>query len=351
MDSSTVYTATITTGAEDAAGNNLAVNYVWTFTTGDPGDVTAPTVSLTVPANLAVNVSTVTNVTVTFSEPMDPSTINGTSFTLTDGSTQIPGTVSYAGGTATFNPSIMLDTITIYSGRITTAATDVAGNPLQVDFTWIFTTERSPAVTSTVPAASAFNVPITANVAAQFGKAMDVSSINGSTFTLSQGGNGVAGTVSASGTNALFTPSSDLLPNTVYTATITTGVTDVSGNHMTADKVWSFTTGSSVDVTAPTVNATDPANAASGVARDATVRAFFSEVMDLSSLTPASFTVKLNGVEHAGTVTYAETIATYTPTTMFAPNSVYTATVTTVAKDISGNSIAVDHVWTFTTGP
>jgi hypothetical protein len=44
---------------------------------------------------------------------------------------------------------------------------------------------------------------------------------------------------------------------------------------------------------------------------------------------------------------------TFKPTAgnFYSPNSVYTARITTAATDISGNAIAVDKVWTFTTGP
>ncbi len=354
LDSSTVYTATITTGAEDVAGNNLAANFVWTFTTGDPGDVTVPTVTQTSPANLDVNVSTVTNVTATFSEAMDPATINATTFTVTDGSNPVPGVVTYSGLMATFNPSVMLDTIKLYSGRITTSATDNAGNPLATDFTWVFTTERSPAVTVTTPAPGAFNVPITAKVSAQFTKAVGAGSFNSSTFVVREGGNAIAGTISVSGTNAVFDPSSNLLPNTVYTVTITTGVTDVSGNQMTADEVWSFTTGVNVDVTAPTVTSTDPANAATGVARDDHIRAFFSEPIDLSTVNTTTFTVSLAGVPHPGTVESDPTgsIISFKPSAgnCYTASSVYTARITTTATDMSGIALAGEMGWTFTSG-
>jgi hypothetical protein len=172
--------------------------------------------------------------------------------------------VTYAGLTATFNPSVTLDTIQLHGARITVGATDVAGNPLQAEFAWVFTTEQSPAVTATVPASGALNVPVTAKVTAKFTKALDASSITSATFVLRQGGNPVAGTVSASGSDAVFDPSGNLSPNTAYEATITTGITDVSGNHMTADEVWVFTTGSTIDVTPPTVTSTDPADLATG---------------------------------------------------------------------------------------
>lgn len=350
---STEYTATITTGATDVAGNALAADYVWTFTTMEQGDITPPMVVDVSPDNLSTNIPTVTNITATFSELMDPATINTTTFVVTAGTTPVPGVVIYDGLTATFDPSVMLDTIKLYGARITTGATDLSGNALIQDFTWVFTTERSPSVIATVPASNALNVPVTAKVAVQFNKAMDPSSFTASTFTVREGLNSVAGTISASGPNVVFDPSSNLSPNAVYSVTITTDVTDVSGNRMTAERAWNFNTGTTVDVTAPTVTATDPAEGATGVPRDEIVRAFFNEPMDLSTLTTTSFTVSTGGIAHTGTVEYSGTIVSFKPAPgqFYQPNTVYTARITTVATDLSGNALTAEKVWTFTTGP
>src|SRR5437773_3116569 len=96
----TTYTATITTGARDLAGNALATNFVWTFTTGVTPDTTAPTVGATVPANAATGVAINHTVTAAFSEAMDPVTISAATFTLKQGITAVADTVSYAGVTA-----------------------------------------------------------------------------------------------------------------------------------------------------------------------------------------------------------------------------------------------------------
>ncbi len=71
---------------------------------------------------------------------------------------------------------------------------------------------------------------------------MNPSTINATTFLLTQGITPVAGTVTYSGTIARFTPTVNLLANTVYTATITTGAKDVAGNTLLANYVWTFTT-------------------------------------------------------------------------------------------------------------
>jgi hypothetical protein len=142
---STLYTATITTGITDPAGNALVVNKVWTFTTGVATDATAPTVSSTDPANTASGVPFNRSPTASFSEAMDPATITGTTFTFTQGVTPVPGTVTFVGSVATFNPTGNLAASTLYTATITTGVMDLAGNALAVAFTWSFTTGAATA--------------------------------------------------------------------------------------------------------------------------------------------------------------------------------------------------------------
>jgi len=145
LATSTAYTATITTGAKDLAGNALAVNFVWGFTTGSIPDTTPPLVISTSPV-VAVPVNS--NISATFSEAMDPSTITTSTFTLKQGTTPVSGLVSYAGLTATFNPASDLASNTTYTATITTGAKDLAGNALAVNFVWSFTTSTSSSACS-----------------------------------------------------------------------------------------------------------------------------------------------------------------------------------------------------------
>ncbi len=248
---STDYTATITTGVRDVAGNAMVNDYVWTFTTGATADVTPPTVISTVPANGATDVSLNGNITATFSEAMDPSTITTTTFTVQHGVTFISGTVTYIGVTATFNPASDLTPSTDYTATITTGVRDVTGNAMVNDYVWTFTTGATadvtpPTVVFTVPACNDTDVTVTSIVTATFSEAMDPSTISTVTFTLTgPGQTPVTGIVSYSviDTEATFTPASDLEPNTEYTFRITTGAEDVAGNPLANDFVCSFTTG------------------------------------------------------------------------------------------------------------
>ena len=140
LDYNKTYTATITTGAKDVAGNALEADYTWSFTTDSESDTTPPTVSSTNPANNATGVAVNTAITATFSEEMDPSTITTDTFQVS-GSGNIAGTVTYTDTTATFRPATDFDFNTTYTATITTGAKDVAGNALEADYTWSFTTQ------------------------------------------------------------------------------------------------------------------------------------------------------------------------------------------------------------------
>lgn len=109
----------------------------------NPGatDTTAPTVSSTSPANGSADVAMNSSISATFSEGMDASTINGTTFSLSGGSGSVSGTVTCNGSTATFTPSSSLSYNTTYTAMITTGAKDAAGNAVASSYSWSFTTE------------------------------------------------------------------------------------------------------------------------------------------------------------------------------------------------------------------
>jgi hypothetical protein len=68
-----------------------------------------PLVVSTSPVNGATAVAVNTTISAAFSEAIDSTTINGTTFTLTGpGTAAVAGTVTYAGTTATFAPTAVL---------------------------------------------------------------------------------------------------------------------------------------------------------------------------------------------------------------------------------------------------
>ncbi|MFH7326097.1 Ig-like domain-containing protein [Desulfurivibrio sp. C05AmB] len=325
-----------------------------------------PTVTLTVPGHGNSGVALNIKVSATFSKQMAPATINSETFSVRQGTTVVAGTVAYTGVTAVFTPAANLAANTTYTATVTTGARDLAGTALAEDFVWSFTTgaaldTTAPTVILTVPGDGDSGVTINTKVSATFSEAMDPLTITTSTFTLMQGTNAVPGTLVYSGVTGVFTPDSVLDFFTTYTATVTTGAEDLAGNALAADHVWSFTTGVELDTTRPTVTLVEPADLATGVALNNRVYATFSEAMDPLTLTTATFTVTGAGFPiPGGTVSYAPLtkIATFAPLNDFAPDTPYTATITTGATDLAGNQLegntglsgeASDYVWSFTT--
>jgi len=109
-----------------------------------PPDTVAPTVSSTNPANGATGVAVIT---ATFSEAMNASTISTSTFAVSGpGVTPVVGTVSYNSSThiATFTPTSALTASTAYAATVTTGAKDVAGNAMESNRVWNFTTAAAP---------------------------------------------------------------------------------------------------------------------------------------------------------------------------------------------------------------
>ncbi len=98
----------------------------------------------------------------------------------------------------------------------------------------------------------------------------------------------------------------------------------------------------------PYVILTEPANNATDVAVNTAITATFSEAMDSSTITPDTFLVN-DGSINITAVTYSNRTATFTPATDLDYNTTYTATITTGAKDLTGNALEDDYTWSFTT--
>jgi hypothetical protein len=115
--------------------------------TTPPDDTEPPTVIDTFPTD-ATAVDPTTNVTATFSEGMDPSSINGKTFKLfrKGSTTKIAATVSYPDpnslpNTAKLDPKDPLRSGRTYKAVVTTGAKDddPAGTPLAQQYRWFFT--------------------------------------------------------------------------------------------------------------------------------------------------------------------------------------------------------------------
>lgn len=256
LGGSTVYTATIksgTSGVKDVAGNSLASDYSWSFTTVDL-DTTPPVVISVLPANGATAVQLASSISANFNEAVNTSTVNGTTFQLRDAANNlIAATINTAADKITLVPSAPLAPLTTYTATITggvSGITDLAGNELASDYVWSFTTAEvdntPPTVTSVLPANAAIGVGLSATITANFSEAIDASSVNGTSFILTDAGNNVIpATVTTSANILTLTPSSALATSTTYTVTIVggpSGIKDLAVNALANNYSWSFTT-------------------------------------------------------------------------------------------------------------
>jgi hypothetical protein len=252
------YTATIKCGHMSDADNDYkgdktkGKQHSWKFKTGHHRRGNAPSVISVIPLKGATSVAVTILPSATFSEAMKSSTIDSTTFTLKQDSTNVKGSVSYSGTTATFTPAANLKAGLVYTATITEGAKNEEGTALKSKYSWRFTTatggvdQIAPAIISVAPADKAISVALNSTAIITFSKPMDPLTINATTVTLKQGTVAIAGTVAYSGTTATFTPSASLVANTVYTGTITTGAKDLAGKALAVNKVWNFTTATAV---------------------------------------------------------------------------------------------------------
>jgi|GEM_PF-522117 len=332
-------------------------------------DNTPPTVSSVTPAANATGVSQSAVLNILFSEDMTAASVTAAAITLRDAaSNNIPGTVTYnaATRTAIFTPSAALSYQTVYTARVLSGSNgvkDAAGNALAADYTWNFTSladQVPPTVTGVTPAANATAINVNSAVTAVFSEAMSAASLTTTSFELRNAGNVlVPASISynAATRTATLTPSVPLAASTVYTAKViggTGGAADAAGNVLASTYTWNFTTEAEPDLVPPVVNTVTPSNGSGSVATNATLTVVFNEDMLAASVSAA--TIELRGPGNTlvpATVSYnaGTRTATLTPSAVLAYATAYTATVksgTNGAKDIAGNALAADYVWSFT---
>ena len=211
----------------------------------------------------------------------------------------------------------------------------------------------APQISSITPADASTGVAISTSMKVTFNEPMDADTITASNITLTDANSAsVAGNVSISGEVATFNPSSNLAYTSTYTLNVTTNVTDASGNNLENAQSVSFTTVDEPDnteTTAPTISSTSPSNSETDVAKDTTVSVEFSEAVDADSLASAFSLTTQSGNSVNGSISVDGSSATFTPNSDLLAGTTYVATVSTDAKDVSGNALENAKIWSFTT--
>lgn len=229
---------------------------------------------------------------------------------------------------------------------VTSIATDPAGNTATVSGT-IYYDNVLPTVTAVSPANNAIGIPVNSSITATFSEPMKASTINTTNFTVKNPSNvPIAGTVSYAGNTATFTPESNLVVDSAYTATVTTGVQDLAGNGLAANYTWSFKT---VDTVPPIVSSTNPANGETGVPVDKIISITFSENV-VKGENFNSITLKEGATVIECTYSINGSILLIHPNAFLENSLSYTVTIPAGAvNDLVGNATRAVTIFSFTT--
>ena len=114
-----------------------------------------------------------------------------------------------------------------------------------------------------------------------------------------------------------------------------------------------FNTTNGPDTNPPVIKSVSPANGASGVFTNATVLVTFNEALDSSTVNATNFVLKTgSGSSVPASVSYsaAALTVTLTPSATLAYSTPYTVTVKAGIKDLTGNATTSDYTSSFTTG-
>ena len=211
---------------------------------------------------------------------------------------------------------------------------------------------RPPSVTNTTPANGATGVSPYRPLTATFSKAMNASTINTSTFTLTGPSGSVSGSVSYDANThvASFTPDAALSPFTSYTASLSTTIQDIYDIPLESAYTWSFTTGEA-DVTPPAIVGYYPEQGATDVSLRTNVVITFTEDLHPSSLDHDHFILEGPYGEVPNALSYNPTsfVVTLNPDTGLLPTTLYTVTVLGAVADWAGLPLGADVVWNFET--
>jgi hypothetical protein len=347
LAASTVYTVSVS-GFVDANSNAVSP-YSESFTTGAAASAAGLALTgrnITWGATVG---STTQQICMTFSQALDPATVNSNTLQVMDSwnsNIGIAGTYAVGGicdsnpvgnNVVTFTPTTPYPSgAQIFVGECG-GPTDILGEvfnnggcygPQLVMF-------YAPAVADTTtlqvlsvnPANGATNVRHDLNPSVTFNKSINPNSIwnHSNTFQLYAGqdlqDNG-GFTISADGRTLTFNNGA-LYNGTTYTIVIpANGVADISGNQLTAPYTSTFTTASNPATGNGSVQGETPGNNASSVPTDTLLTLYMNRQVNPSSVSAGSLTVTVNGQVYAGTVQVAAGgyEIQFTPTVPF-PNS------------------------------
>ncbi|MCX7678775.1 MAG: Ig-like domain-containing protein [Spirochaetes bacterium] len=360
----TEYKVQLSADIRDYAQNTLSGGaQEWSFTTSSTPDTTPPTISDRFPGVNHDKVAKTTTVTVYFSEAVVGVGTSSFYVEKASDSQKINGSVVYypSEKKAVFTPQNTLEEGVWYRVRLTSDIKDAANNSLSPE-SWQFKTldETIPYVISKFPADGVGDVGVNVNIEVKFSES--VGGVDANTFKVKNIslGSYVSGAVSYNDSTktATFDPDSDLAYDTEFEVSLSTDIKDASGNPLQYT-TWKFTTGSQPDTTPPTVVSPtypDHTKYQTNIPVTAQVKVYFSE--PVTGVGPQ--TLQLRKGDENGTlintfVAYdsVSKCASVVPYENLEYSTIYTVVVKggsgTEIKDLAGNKVASNIVWSFET--
>jgi len=242
LASGTSYTATVAASAKDTHADPLAAPKTWQFTTA-----TQPVISAVSPTENATEVLPNALVWPVFDTAMDKPTAQAAfSLKRTSDGAPVAGIFGWYGNALLFKPNEDLAGGTQYTATVSNGAKDLAGHPLPSVKTWKFTTTNRPIIESVSPVNGATGVSRSDVTVALFNTTMDTPTAQAA-FSLKRTSDGAAVAGSFTwwyGRVLIFRPSSPLLANTPYTASVAATAKDPAGRTLANPTTWHYTTGS-----------------------------------------------------------------------------------------------------------
>jgi hypothetical protein len=357
----TSYVFIYVSGVTDPEGNSAnTTDFFYTPVTSPV--VTPLTVTSVTPANGATGVGQNAAVAVTFSQSVNPATVNATTLGLYNGDTYLSASPSLSSDnrTATFTAALPpSSTITVVSSP---GITDLSGNAL-ANFSSQFTTaptppSSSPSIVTMRPGSGATGVPTTAVITLFANATLNQSTVNGGLHIV-QNGISLAGTtnVTGNGTSIEFAPSASLAYGALIEIHVDSSVTDQYGNPLN-EFYGSFTVAGNPATTAPVVVATSPTLGGQGVPLNASTFVQFSQTLNSASVSSATaYLTDQNGnllpstttLLSSGNTIQIKPISNLTAGT--SPTSTYyQVNVTTGVQNSSGVALASAYAGYFYTG-
>jgi hypothetical protein len=371
----TSYTAKLKAGLKDSLGNTLASDYTIYFTTQNDSSLTIDSHS---PSMLEQGTPINGTITVYFSNPVNSSTLNTTSFALKENSTGavVAGTVTYNSSTksAVFTPTASLKASTDYKVSLSTQIKSTFNKPLESAYDFVFTTGTT-SITNVQIAGTYSDVGIDDNANSKYDWLaidIDVNVKNAGTYSVNgrltdKNGNEilwaalnsqslVAGTnkirlkfdgktINAYATDGPY----ELMDLQVYNSSNTDESDWIPDAYTTKSyKATDFETS-----TTPVAMSFFPPDGTTGVAINTVITATFTRDMNASKIDTNSFYIRNSlGTKIPATVTYnaATRIATLTPKTPLQSNTSFTVTVSSSITDGLGTRLLKQYNWTFMTG-